>query len=279
MDVDSESVDVDSESQGTNAKSQGTAPKIKSTADLMNGFQEYIDRAKVDYYPFSPEFRAAIDLMDIMDKNGGSLTLYEVIFAWHLDHLKAEKVVHHNTLYDELEYRYNLKATKPFEVPTHLPSKHITVPLACHNVAAQTVDMLTDPNIKEEDYLFHNDDPKAGPPENWDTLADINTGRAYRQTYADRIAPQPLTVTLRQRVLLPYILYFDGCTAGQYQNLHLEILKFTVGIFKSKYRNKSCAWRNIGYVPTIVNGKGKAIELVVNSEHVDAQAVLQDPKF
>jgi hypothetical protein len=35
--------------------------------------------------------------------------------------------------------------------------------------------LLTNPQIKWEDYLWFDDDPLAGPPDNLDYVADINT--------------------------------------------------------------------------------------------------------
>ena len=81
------------ETQSTNALPKGYAPQIQPNRDLIERLKEYIARAKRDYFPFPPEYRAAIDLMDLMDKNGCSLTLYEDLFAWHLEHLEAKSAV------------------------------------------------------------------------------------------------------------------------------------------------------------------------------------------
>jgi hypothetical protein len=43
--------------------------------------------------------------------------------------------------------------------------------------------LLTNPQIKWEDYLWFDDDPLSGPPDNLDYVADINTGHAYTETY------------------------------------------------------------------------------------------------
>ena len=57
------------------------------------------------------------------------------------------------SLHQELIERYNLECTKPFEVPTKLPSSNETVNLACHDYLAQVTDLLTDPRRSDDDYI------------------------------------------------------------------------------------------------------------------------------
>jgi len=139
--------------------------------------------------------------------------------------------------------------------------------------------MLTDPRLKDEDYLFFNDDPLAGPPPKFNTVADINTGLCYRETYKQLIEPQPYTQSGRRRILMPFLWYFDGSSIGAYSNLSLQVLKMTVGIFRREYRNQDYAWRPICYMPSITKGKGKAKLLVETSQHVDSQDYVLDKDF
>ena len=46
-----------------------------------------------------------------------------------------------------------------------------------------------------------------------------------------------------------------------------------------KCRRKDYAWRNLGYVPRIVHGKGRAQRLLESAEHVDADKYRADPQF
>ena len=43
--------------------------------------------------------------------------------------------------------------------------------------------LLTDPRWVSEDWLYFDDDPFAGPPENLSYVGDLNTGEAYLETY------------------------------------------------------------------------------------------------
>jgi hypothetical protein len=69
------------------------------------------------------------------------------------------------------------------------------------------LDLLTDPRILPEDYLWFGDDPFGAPPTEWLELEDIDDGLAYRKTYERVTLPQPYTETGRRRVLLPVIGY------------------------------------------------------------------------
>jgi hypothetical protein len=68
--------------------------------------------------------------------------------------------------------------------------------------------LLTNPQIKWEDYLWFDDDPLAGPPDNLDYIADINTGHAYTETY------QRLIKNLDKQILMGVQFYMDDCCRG-----------------------------------------------------------------
>jgi hypothetical protein len=39
--------------------------------------------------------------------------------------------------------------------------------------------LLTHPMVEEDDYIFFNDDPRAGPPADMVHIRDLNAGQAY----------------------------------------------------------------------------------------------------
>ena len=223
--------------------------------------------------------QAAIELMDMMDKSGGSLTLYNKIFDWHLKHLAADEKVTSKRLYRDLLSRYNLKPVLPYEVPTQLPHEGTKVKLACHDALYQTYDLLSDPRIKDSDYLFYNNDPTAPPPEEFTMLGDINTGRAYRQSYKVLIEPNPITPCGRFKILVPYIFYLDGCVTGQFQNNQLELMKFTLGIFNRQCREKNWAWRNLGSIRRVLKRSNDAKNMIKRSSHIDSKKILKDDRY
>ena len=172
----------------------------------------YVERSKQDHVELQPEFKAAIELMHLLNLAGASLTLYEKLFDWHIEYLGATKKVEEKTLLNRLRKCYNMEATMPYEVKCELPVSGVTLKVPCHDAGAMFCDLLTEPKIQEDDYLFFDDNPAAPPPEEWLELRDINTGLAYRETYNRLIRPNPITPSGRIKVLIPVMGY---CTRMQ----------------------------------------------------------------
>ena len=99
---------------------------------------------------------------------------------------------------------------------------------------------------------------------------------AYRETWKKIIKPNPLTESGRHKVLLPILVYLDGCVTGQYMNLSLEILKICLGIFKVKYRDTDNAWHPLGYVAHYETSKSRGKDIIRESNHVDAKNYLRE---
>ena len=104
---------------------------------------------------------------------------------------------------EKLRKRYNMSGTVPYEVKMDLPCSGVKARIPCHDAWEMMMDLLTDPRIKDTDYLWFDDDPAGEPPEEWLELADINDGLAYRKAYDELIRPDPLTESGRRKVLLP----------------------------------------------------------------------------
>ncbi len=261
------------------SKSVKPAEPIKKGQGVTSGlskFQAYVEFARGNYAALEPKYQAATELMDMMNRSGGSLLLYELVMDWHLKYLKTEEKVTATNLHATLMARYNMQDTLPYEITTELPCAKTKVSLACHDAVAQTVDLLTDPRISKEDYIFHEGHPSGKPPEDSSFVSDIHTSEAYKATFRDLIEPQPFTPCGRRRILCPYMIYLDGCVTGQFNNMEIEILKFTLGILNEETRNKDWAWRNLGFVHSVVKGHGEAETEIRESEHLDSQNYVRD---
>ena len=243
-------------------------------SEMMNHFKAYIDHSAQNRSWLDADMEAGIELMHLLHKSGAPLFLYDVIFDWHLTHLKAEKRVTRTFLMKKLRTRYNMDKCKPYITQIRLPSNNLIAKIPCHHAPTMMVDLLSDPRILSEDYLWFNDDPCGHPPAEWTKMADINDALAYRKTYEKVIMPTPYTDSGRRRVLLPVILYMDGCVTGWNENLAIELVKFTLGIYTSKARDKDYTWRNLGAIPQFQKIKAKAAELIQQSRHVDADGYL-----
>lgn len=279
-DTDSEDFDPinrndEENEEGEATKTGDTVPEpAKPNKKMLQDFKRYAKQAKKDNWPFPPEEEAAIRLMQFINDTGGSMVMYDFIMQWHVDNLKATEVVKADSLYKKLEERYDMKNTMPYKMRVTLPFCGTTVDIPCHDAAAQIKDMLTDPHVKPSDYLFFDGDPMKGPPDEFKTLRDINTGLAYRETHAKLIGDNPLTEDGRVKKLLPILLYMDGCVMGQFDNLPLEILKMCLGLFNGEYRDKDCAWRSIAMVPHFLKEKNRAEAVISSSEHINAKDYL-----
>ena len=216
-------------------------PNAAPFREAVDQFTRYKHGGDQAYGPLPPEFRAAIELMSILDKEGAPITAYETIMDWHVKHsvcpeckVTTQEKVTDDRLLKRLRERYNMVDLKPYKVRTHLPHSRVYLDVPCHDAGAMIRDLLTDPRITDDDYLFFDNDPTAPPPPDyeWEHLEDINTGLSCRETHRKVTQPNPTTESGRTRVLLLIIFYLDACVTGQFQNLSLEILKFTLGVFK-----------------------------------------------
>ena len=245
---------------------------------ILNQFKEYVGRAKSDFSSFSADMKAAVELMQLMNSCGGSTTLYDAVFEWHLQHLKVDKTVSADVLHKRLVDRYNLGPTLPYERTVNLPHSKELVKVPCHDWSAQVRDLLTDPRWTDEDWSFHNDNPYSDPPENWTTVGDLNTSLAFRKTWEKLIKPAPFTPCGRKKVLAVFVGYYDGTQTNKFGNASLEIVKFTLGNLNSKARTKDYAWRYIGFVRKVLKRNKAAEDNITESGHIDGNDFIKDPK-
>ena len=64
------------------------------------------------------------------------------------------------------------------------------------------------------------------------------------------------------------IFYLDGATTGQFSALSIEALKFSLGIFTRKARQKDHMWRILGYIPQVTHHKSRGRRIAIDSNHV-----------
>jgi hypothetical protein len=91
--------------------------------------------------------------------------------------------------------------------------------------------------------LWFDDDPLAGPPDNLDYIADINTGRAYTETYR-RLIKNP-----DKQILMGVQFYMDAAVMGQFANLPVTAVWCAFTIFNRRAQEQDYFWGTLGYVP------------------------------
>ena len=133
--------------------------------------------------------------------------------------------------------------------------------------------LLTDPRLKDEDFLWNEpNDPLAPPPRNLSHIADLNTREAYVQTYR-KLIKDPT-----KQILCGIPFYIDGAVTGQYDKLEVEQLKFTLGIFNQKAREKDHCWRTLGYVCNYNDEDSQGRRILQESGHISGRMldIVQD---
>jgi hypothetical protein len=79
-----------------------------------------------------------------------------------------------------------------------------------------------------------------------------------------------------KQVLLLVIFYIDGATTGQFADLPVTAVKFSLGIFTRLARQKEYCWGILGFIPAITKHKSKGKRFVLNSGHHDGVMLNQD---
>jgi hypothetical protein len=161
---------------------------------IRDQFQEYVSGHVGNFLPFTKAEITAIKLMDTLKLKKAPLNAYRDLMEWHLresgqlddyEDLKdaPELYTGRNTLLEQLNKRYNMEKLKPYTKKIKLPVSGSVINQTLHYAPAVIQGLLTDPRLNDADYLFYDDDPLAGPPESHTYIADLNTGKAYRETY------------------------------------------------------------------------------------------------
>jgi hypothetical protein len=128
---------------------------------------------------------------------------------WHVNacsrHLPVgnDAVITQKKVLNELYDRYSIDPNRTIiSQQITLSQLKADVNIIMYDVEWCIQSLLTDPQIQDSDYLFHDDDPFSPPPSNLDYVGDINTGKAYLESYRKFI------VDREREVLLPhYILH------------------------------------------------------------------------
>lgn len=239
--------------------------------EMLEEFEKYCNDKQQNTCDLTVETKAAVELMTMLSSRRVPLLMYEEIFAWHLNNIGATTSVPRKGLMKTLRDRYNQNNNRPkIHKSIVLPYSKSKVKLVVHDAKAQILSLLTDPRLNDEDYLFINDDPFAPPPEDFSVLGDVNTGKAYRETYKQLIKDPS------KEVLMPVILYIDSAVTGQFDSLPMEAMKFTLGIFNRKSRDKHYFWKKIGYMTTYQPEKSNGQVMLEESKNIDAKSYLSD---
>ena len=191
----------------------------------------------------------AIELLSLLRTSGCSLSLYDKIKFWveeSIPHTMAESLPTRDNIIKVLEERYHTKCMKPEPKKVVLPSMNLPIEIPVNPMLGCIYSLLSDENLMTSSNLIF---PDCTQPWNTipfgDTYSEINTGLAY-QSFQKRIKH------FGNAVQIPLIFFIDG-TAIDCACQHSQTpVMFTLGIFKQALRNRSKAWRNLGFIKSNV---------------------------
>ena len=261
-----------SESEGDDAESDD----VKPNSETLNQFKECCTSFNHDHLDLSGPEITSIKLLDIIKRKKAPLNSFEEILEWHLkekghlcegESLKDTRAyVRRETLMKRLLKRYNLEPMLPKLKQVKLPHSKAVVTIPYRDAADCIASLLTDPRVRDKDYLFFNNDPLAKPPENVAHLNDLNTGEAYLKSHEKWI-------TKPNQVALPVVFYVDGAVTGQFSSLPVTPLKIALGIHNHQAREQEWAWRELAWIPQVRKEAARGKKLFKESQHMESQDV------
>jgi hypothetical protein len=262
-----------SSSEATTDEDTKPAAREPPNQEILVQFRNYCRDHNHHFLNLSKEDITSIKLMDVLRRKA-PLHAYELVLTWHLKEtgkLREHQTLHdidayhhRKTLMDKLFPRYNLLGMIPKEKKVRLPSSKAVVTIPVREAADCIVSLLTDPRFQDTDYLFFQDDPLAPPPENLVYLEDLNTGDAFLRTYEKMI-------THEKQVLLAVPIYIDGAVTGQFTDLPITAVKLSLGIYKREARDRSHAWRELGFIPVVRKDPARGKRIFQETGHLEAQ--------
>ena len=250
---------------------------------IRDDFRDYCNKAPKTFMEFTSTQICAIRLVATLHKKKAPLNAYESLMDWHirsLGGLKDHEVASDSPLYigrkaliKMLAERYNFEHQFPFQKILRLPVSGTLTRVTCHEFSAVLQRLLTNPRIKEKDYLFHKDHPLAGPPDDLDYVADLNTGRGYIVTW------QKL-VTEEGEQAMPVIVYIDGSAVTHFHDFEIIPVKVSLGIFTKEARMQDHFWATLGYIEKVHKVGGRGDNIMATCHHLEDQdlMILTDPK-
>jgi len=141
-----------------------------------------------------------------------------------------------------MEKHHNLKCISPVKTEVILPSINLPIEIPINPLLGCIYSLLSDEKIMTSDNLiFENaNNPSQITPYSRN-YSEINSGLAYQSF-------QQSVQRIDNAVLIPLIFSIDGTAIDHACHHSQTLVMMTLGIFKQNLRNKSIAWRNLGFV-------------------------------
>jgi hypothetical protein len=236
-------------------------------------FKMYIQYCKNNLLGFTEIERASVRLMHKLIKKKAPLDTYDAVMEWHLQERgllgqgesagQSPLFISRQKLMQKLRERYYMSSKYATPCTILLPHSKSKVTVWKKDARDNVLSLLTDPRWTGEDWLYFNDDPFAGPPDEMSLVGDLNTGEAYLETYKRLI-------TKERQILVALPLYIDGAVTGQFDKLQVTALKMSIGLLNRRARDREHAWRNLGFVTNYTKEDTQGRKMFIESGHVSA---------
>lgn len=215
-------------------------------ASLM-AFSDAI-QSKAQHAFTSPE-KAAIQLLQILDKCGARLGLFDDIMKWAADSVKHYvkpfplPPIKRSSLIHKLSQKYGLDHSSPIANTISLPGSNKDCQIITSSFRHSVFSILNNPVLmQEKNLIFKGPSPTTPPTRNPDFIDDIDTGSRYIDSW-NHLCTQP------NDVLCPVEIYIDKTFCDAKGKLNSEPVTFTLGIFNRKAKYHTHFWRTLGYIP------------------------------
>ena len=234
--------------------------------NLYETHAAYVKKARLNNLgehpsPVGKTSKVAIRLLKLLKDANAPLYMFDELMSWAKEGAsegaflpqRSHQIPTRNRALKEAFARHNLTGFKPKEVDVLLPNAKIKVGVSTFDVEEVIRSLLTDPELmKDENLLFPNrDDPFEAPPKWGDidplthVIDDISTGKRYIDSYhyCCKIGGRD--------ILCPILTFQDKTFTDNKGVLCQEPVLITLGIFNRETRNRTDAWRPIGFVPNM----------------------------
>ena len=160
------------ESQDEATESQDEDAEVPPNVEMLDSFRAYCEDGVRQTQPLDEYTVTSIKLLDQLRQCKAPMCSYKRMLEWHLKetgHLKdasmrlkdTKSYLSRATLLKKLTKRYNCEALQPKLKKVRLPFSKAVASIPCREAKDVIVSLLTDPRVRNKDYLFFNKDPQT----------------------------------------------------------------------------------------------------------------------
>jgi hypothetical protein len=197
---------------------------------------------------YSTDEKVQLDLLQLLKKLKAPLKTFKEVLNWasrasSAGYCFTKKQPSRKAVLNRLYQKQSMKQLLPRVAQLRLPHSKQIVNVTYFDAKAVFTSMLSCPILnRDENFLFHSNNPFSPPPKNGSFVGDINTSAGYKATY------EALVKNPNEDVILPCILSMDKTQCDTYGRLAMEPITISYGLMKHQIRSSPLAMRVLGYI-------------------------------